>query len=75
MKILSVQPQKNYILKIETASGIFGEFNVKPYLNLEAFETLRDPVEFEKVTSKGYYIEWACSADLSADTIEAHLNK
>ena len=44
---------------------------MRPYLNDEAFEELRDPEEFAKVTNGGYFVEWACSADLSADTIEA----
>jgi hypothetical protein len=40
-------------------------------LSDEAFEELRDPEEFAKVTNGGYFVEWACGADLSADTIEA----
>ncbi len=36
-----------------------------------AFERLRDPREFAKVTNGGYFVEWECGADLSADTIEA----
>jgi hypothetical protein len=27
--------------------------------------------EFQKVTHGGYFVEWACGADLSVDTIEA----
>ena len=37
----------------------------------EAFEKLRNPDEFLKVLNGGYFIEWECGADLSADTIEA----
>lgn len=37
----------------------------------EAFEALRDQNEFVKVVNVGYFVEWGCGADLSADTIEA----
>ncbi|CAA9889335.1 conserved hypothetical protein [Candidatus Methylobacter favarea] len=42
-----------------------------PYLHEEAFETLQNQNEFAKVINGGYFIKWACGADLSADTIEA----
>ncbi|OGV88198.1 MAG: hypothetical protein A3K19_27815 [Lentisphaerae bacterium RIFOXYB12_FULL_65_16] len=42
-----------------------------PNLADEAFEALRDLREFVKVSNGGYFVEWACGADLSADTIEA----
>ena len=29
--------------------------------------------EFKKIHNGRYFVEWACGADLSADTIEAHL--
>ena len=34
---------------------------------------LRDIAEFMKVRSDGYFVEWQCGADLSADTIEAKM--
>ena len=42
-----------------------------PYLQDEAFEALQNQSEFAKVINGGYFIEWDCGADLSADTIEA----
>jgi hypothetical protein len=51
--------------------GRVGNFDVKSYLQYEAFEDLRDPGEFMKVFNGGYFVEWDCGADLSADTIEA----
>ncbi len=48
-----------------------GKFDVQPYLAYEAFEDLRHPSEFMKVFNGGYFVEWDCGADLSADTIEA----
>lgn len=71
MRIAEVQTQPNYILTILADDGRAGQFDVGPYLKYEAFEDLRRPSEFAKVRNGGYFIEWACGADLSADTIEA----
>ena len=72
MRILEVKPQKNYTLKIITEDGITGIFDVSPYLELEAFLELRKDA-FRKIMNGKYFIEWDCGADLSADTIEAHM--
>ena len=71
MKIVQVCPQSNYVLSIVAEDGRVGQFDVRPYLADEAFEDLRRPSEFVKVFNGGYFIEWECGADLSADTIEA----
>ena len=71
MKIAEVQPQPNYVLSIAADDGRVGSFDVSPYLEYEAFEDLRDNSEFMKVSNGGYFVEWDCGADLSADTIEA----
>jgi len=72
MKIIELSPQSNWVLSIVADDGRVGSFDVGPYLEDEAFELLRDPGEFVKVLNGGYFVEWACGADLSADTIEAH---
>ncbi|RJQ72185.1 MAG: DUF2442 domain-containing protein [Desulfobacteraceae bacterium] len=71
MKIAVLSPQPNWVLSIIADDGRFGNFDVSPYLEYEAFEPLRDYNEFQKVFNGGYFIEWDCGADLSADTIEA----
>jgi hypothetical protein len=71
MKIAQIQPLDNYLLHIIADDGSQGLFDVKPYLNAEAFEPLKDLLEFQSVHNGNYYIEWACGADLSADTIMA----
>ena len=71
MKIMQVHPQSNWILSIVAEDGRVGQFDVRPYLADEAFEDLRRPSEFVKVFNGGYFVEWDCGADLSADTIEA----
>ena len=71
MRIAELYPQPDWVLSIVADDGRFGYFDVTSYLNYEAFEKLRDPREFMKVINGGYFIEWECGADLSADTIEA----
>jgi hypothetical protein len=72
MKIKEVRPQSNWVLFVVADDGRVGTFDVSPYLKYEAFEPLRNPDEFAKVSGGGYFVEWQCGADLSADTIEAH---
>ena len=73
MKIAKISPQPNWVLSVVTDDGRIGKFDVSPYLGYEAFEALRDHTEFLKVFNGGYFVEWDCGADLSADTIEAQL--
>ena len=73
MRITEVRPQPNWFLSIVADDGRVGTFDVKPYLRYEAFEDLRDHGEFMKISNGGYFVEWDCGADLSADTIEARL--
>lgn len=71
MRIVELQAQPNWVLSIVADDGRVGRFDVSPYLQYEAFEALRDQAEFTKVVNGGYFVEWDCGADLSADTIEA----
>ena len=71
MRIKEIHPQPDWILMIVAEDGQIGHFDVKPYLGYEAFETLKDANEFVKVRNGGYFVEWDCGADLSADTIHA----
>ncbi len=71
MRIASITANPDGTLTVVRDDGASGVFDVRPYLELEAFEELRDSAEFAKVRNGGYFIEWECGADLSADTIEA----
>ena len=71
MRIVNVQPASDNVLSIVGEDGRTGIFDVKPYLRFEAIDALHDQDEFVKVVNGGYFVEWACGADLSADTIEA----
>ncbi len=72
MKIKQITPCYDWNLEIIAEDGRVGRFDVVPYLDAEAFAALRDKTEFARVSNGGYFIEWECGADLSADTIEAH---
>lgn len=72
MNIIEVTPDENSVLRVTAEDGRVGLFDVAPYLDSEAFAPLKEREQFEKVHNGGYFIEWECGADLSADTIEAH---
>ena len=71
MRIAEIVPKKDYMLFIRTDDGRIGLFDVKPYLESEAFASLKDQGEFARIHNGSYYVAWECGADLSADTIEA----
>jgi len=71
MRIAELRPQPDWVLSVVADDGRIGTFDVSPYLGDEAFEALRNHSEFTKVFNGGYFVEWDCGADLSADTIEA----
>lgn len=71
MIITEIQPRVDWVLFVIADDGRVGRFDVRPYLEFEAFEALRDNSEFTKISNGGYFVEWDCGADLSADTIEA----
>lgn len=75
MRIAEVLPQEGYVLQIIDEDGQIGLFDVQPYLESEVFAPLKDKNEFARIYNGKYFIEWACGADLSADTIEARWKK
>lgn len=75
MNIIEVVPKDNFTLYIKSEDGREGMFDVKPYLDSEAFEPLKDKSKFERIYNGNYFVEWDCGADLSANTIEALLDR
>ncbi len=75
MRIKTVRALDNFVLKITTKDGRDGLFDVKPYLQSEAFQSLKQQDNFSKVHNHNYYIEWENGADLSADTIDFAMQK
>ena len=73
MIITEVKAKSDYTLQVIAEDGRSGIFDVRPYLEFEAFAELKKKDAFEKIMNGKYFIEWDCGADLSADTIEAYL--
>jgi len=71
--IRTIVPKPDMTLHIVFGDGVEGTFDVRPFLADEAFEALKDPKEFMKLHNGGYYVEWECGADLSADTLRAKM--
>nr|VFJ47494.1 MAG: Protein of unknown function (DUF2442) [Candidatus Kentron sp. DK] len=71
MRIAQVTPQENGSLFVVAEDGRSGVFDVRPYLESPAFRPLAAWSEFSRIRNGGYFVEWRCGADLSADTVEA----
>lgn len=71
MRIANLEAGENWQLLITAEDGRVGLFDVRPFLDGFVFRPLKDLREFRKVSNGGYFVEWECGADLSADTIEA----
>lgn len=73
MRISQLTPHTDWKFSVVAQDGRTGLFDVRPYLQLEAFKELQDITEFMKIRNGGYFVEWDCGADLSVDTIEAKM--
>ncbi len=73
MIIAQLAPRADWTFLVTASDGRIGQFDLRPYLQYEAFEELNDIAEFMKIRNGGYFVEWECGADLSADTIEAKM--
>lgn len=74
MRITELAPHADWTFSVVAKDGRVGQFDLRPYLQYEAFEELNDIAEFMKIKNGGYFVEWDCGADLSADTIEAKMS-
>jgi len=75
IKITHVIPESGYKLHVAFDNGNAGLFDVTPYLECNAFMPLKQHAEFKRIRNGGYFVEWDCGADLSADTLAAHIIK
>jgi len=50
-KRCAVKPLSNGVLWVEMDNGACGEFDVKPYMNLEFFSKLKNPAYFQQANS------------------------
>ena len=68
-KAISVKPLENYVLEIEFSNGEIKKFDVKPYLQYKAFESLKDLQLFNTVKIDGLSIAWQNGADICPDEL------
>jgi hypothetical protein len=59
----------DWTLDLSFDDGAERRFDVKPFLDYEAFEPLRDINVFKSIRNCGYFVEWIHEVDLSADTL------
>ena len=68
-RVADVKPEKDYTLYVRFKNGEEGIFDVKPYLEYEVFQALKDKEMFNSVRPAHGTIQWANEADLCPDTI------
>ena len=68
-EVLDVKPEKDYTLSVWFTNGEEGFFDVKPYLDYEVFQALKDEKMFQTVRPFLGTIQWANQADLCPDTV------
>jgi len=68
-EVVNVKPEKDYTLHLWFTNGEEGIFDVKPYLEYEAFQALKDEKMFNSVRPFIGTIQWANEADLCPDTV------
>jgi multimeric flavodoxin WrbA len=65
----SVIPQKDYELSVIYENGEKRTFDVKPYLNEQPYDELKNPDLFNKASISGYKIEWRPLLDIDIEPL------
>jgi hypothetical protein len=68
-RVKNVVPKKNFMLHLWFTNGEEGIFDVKPYLDYEVFQALKDEKMFRTVRPFVGTIQWENEADLCPDTV------
>jgi hypothetical protein len=68
-RVVDVKPEKNYTVHLWFTNGEEGILDVKPYLDYEVFQALKDKKMFRTVRPFIGTIQWANEADLCPDTV------
>jgi hypothetical protein len=68
-RVKNVVPENNYTLHLWFTNGEEGIFDVKPYLDFEVFQELKNEKMFNTVRPFIGTIQWANEADLCPDTV------
>ena len=68
-KVIKVQPVQNYMLNLWFDNGEQRRFDMKPYLDFEVFQALKNQNVFNTASTFLGSVTWANNADLSYDTL------
>jgi len=68
-KVIKVIPQNNYLLYLWFANGEQKIFDVKPYLDYEVFQPLKNQEVFNTASQFLGSVTWSNNSDLSFDTL------
>jgi hypothetical protein len=73
VKIVSVQPLKNYKLRVKLSNGQKGIFDVSKFVGVGVFKELKDPKYFRQVSIKYGTVVWPNEQDIDPELIEMEL--
>jgi hypothetical protein len=68
-KVIKVEPKQNYMLNLWFANGEQRRFDMKPYLDFEVFQALKDLKVFNSANTFLGSVTWSNNSDLSYDTL------
>jgi hypothetical protein len=68
-KVIKVQAERNFMLNLWFANGEQRRFNMRPYLDFEIFQALKDRDVFNTATTFLGSVTWSNNSDLSYDTL------
>lgn len=73
--IKSVEPQADYVLRVEWTSGSVTLLDMKPKLTSPRFSPVRDMDVWKSVTTDGYTIRWTDAKGYPYDMAEYEVNQ
>ena len=68
-RVVKVKPERDYLLHLWFANGEKRRFDMKPYLNYEVFQALKEDGVFYSAQTFLGSVTWANNSDLSYDTL------
>jgi hypothetical protein len=68
-EVVNAKPEKNHTVHVWFENGEEGIFDVKPYLDYEVFQPLKNEKMFQTVRPFLGTIQWENEADLCPDTV------
>lgn len=71
--VVSVKPVSNYLIEVEIQDGRKGIFDLKPYLELGAFQELKNVHYFNQVGILYGAITWPHEQDIAPETLIAEM--